>query len=284
MTSRLDGRESVTIAVFQLPGSNALATAERVRREMDSWPAASRRASSTGSTTTPTVFVEESIREVVEDALRGGRCSCSWWCSLFLQQWRATLVPMAGGAGLAGRHLRRDAAARLLAQQPLAVRPRARDRDRGRRRDRGGRERGALDLREGLSAREATRKAMREVTRAGDRHRAGPGGGVRADGLHHRDQRAVLPAVRPHDRGEHRDLEPSSRSRSPRRCARSSSPATRAPGPRPPGPAAGHRPGGLRDLAVETWRSCGGSLRVPANGGWPGSGALLGAGWLRRCL
>ena len=45
--------------------------------------------------------------------------------------------------GVADRHLRRDGRARLLAQQPVAVRPGAGDRHRGRRRHRRGRERRA---------------------------------------------------------------------------------------------------------------------------------------------
>ena len=55
----------------------------------------------------------------------------------------------------------------------------------------------------GLCPREATRKAMEEVSGAGDRHRPGAQRGVHPDGLHRRHHRPVLPAVRPDDRRLH---------------------------------------------------------------------------------
>ena len=60
--------------------------------------------------------------------------------------------------GLADRHLRGHGGARLLAQQPVAVRPGARHRHRRRRRDRGGRERRAQP------ARRAWRRARRRTS------------------------------------------------------------------------------------------------------------------------
>ena len=93
MTSRLDGRESVTIAVFQLPGSNALATAERVRREMDRlatrFPAGLEHRIHYDTT----VFVAESIHEVTK-TLFEAVVLVFVVVLVFLQQWRATLVPM----------------------------------------------------------------------------------------------------------------------------------------------------------------------------------------------
>jgi multidrug efflux pump len=93
MTSSLDGRESVTIAVFQLPGSNALATAERVRREMDRlatrFPAGLEHRIHYDTT----VFVAESIHEVTK-TLFEAVVLVFVVVLVFLQQWRATLVPM----------------------------------------------------------------------------------------------------------------------------------------------------------------------------------------------
>jgi multidrug efflux pump len=93
MTSSLDGRESVTIAVFQLPGSNALATAARVRREMDRlatrFPAGLEHRIHYDTT----VFVEESIHEVTK-TLFEAVVLVFVVVLVFLQQWRATLVPM----------------------------------------------------------------------------------------------------------------------------------------------------------------------------------------------
>ena len=53
VNSYLDGEPSVTLAVFQLPGSNALDTAEAIRAKMEELKAdVSRRASTTASSTT----------------------------------------------------------------------------------------------------------------------------------------------------------------------------------------------------------------------------------------
>jgi multidrug efflux pump len=162
MTSSLDGRESVTIAVFQLPGSNALATAERVRAEMDRlaerFPAGLEHRIHYDTT----VFVEESIHEVTK-TLFEAVVLVFVVVLVFLQQWRATLVPMlAVPVSLIGTF----AVMRLLGFSlnnlslfglVLAIGIVVDD---------------AIVvvenverwLREGLSAREATRKAMREVS------------------------------------------------------------------------------------------------------------------------
>ena len=58
----------------------------------------------------------------------------------------------------------------------------------------------------GLQPREATYRAMQEVTGPDHRHRAGAGRRVRAARLHQRPLGPVLQAVRPHDRDLDRDL------------------------------------------------------------------------------
>ena len=73
--------------------------------------------------------------------------------------------PAARHPGLAGRHLRRHGGARLHAQQPVAVRPRAGDRHRGRRRHRGGRERRAHLARACRPRRRRTRPWTRSAAR-----------------------------------------------------------------------------------------------------------------------
>ena len=93
MISRLDGQESVTIAIFQLPGSNALATAERVRREMDVLAARFPAGLEYRIHYDTTVFVEESIQEVTK-TLFEAVVLVFVVVLVFLQQWRATLVPM----------------------------------------------------------------------------------------------------------------------------------------------------------------------------------------------
>src|SRR5207247_7426445 len=62
--SYLDGQESVTMAVFQLPGANALATAESVRAEMERLKARFPAGMEYKIVYDTTVFVDESIHEV----------------------------------------------------------------------------------------------------------------------------------------------------------------------------------------------------------------------------
>ena len=93
MTSRLDGRESITIAVFQRPGSNALATAAAVRREMArlaaEFPAGLEHAIHYDTT----VFVDESVHEVFK-TLFEAVVLVFVVVLVFLQSWRATIIPM----------------------------------------------------------------------------------------------------------------------------------------------------------------------------------------------
>ena len=134
----------VTLAVFQLPGSNALDTAEAHSNEDGGAEgSAFPKASTTASYYDTTVFVDESITSVYPHADRG----------LHPGLHRRAGVPaeLAGDdhpddrrARVADRHVRRHGAAGLLAEQPVAVRPGAGDRHRGGRRHRRGRERRAL--------------------------------------------------------------------------------------------------------------------------------------------
>ena len=93
MASRLDGEPTVTIAVFQLPGSNAVATAEAIHSEMATlardFPEGLRYAIHYDTT----VFVEESVQEVVK-TLFEAVVLVFLVVLIFLQDWRATLIPM----------------------------------------------------------------------------------------------------------------------------------------------------------------------------------------------
>jgi len=91
--SRLDGQDSITIAVFQQPGSNATATAERVRREMEALEKGFPEGLGYAIHYDTTVFVEESIREVWK-TLFEAIVLVFIVVLVFLQDWRATLVPM----------------------------------------------------------------------------------------------------------------------------------------------------------------------------------------------
>src|SRR5512143_3264217 len=91
--SYLDGQESVTMAVFQLPGANALSTAEAVRAEMEKLKARFPEGMDYKIVYDTTVFVDESIHEVYK-TLFEAFVLVFIVVLIFLQDWRATLLPM----------------------------------------------------------------------------------------------------------------------------------------------------------------------------------------------
>jgi multidrug efflux pump len=90
----LDGKPSVGLAVFQVPGSNAVATAERVKAKMEDLK---QRRFPDGLDyavvydTTP--FISESIKEVLK-ALGDAILLVAIVVLLFLQNWRSALIPL----------------------------------------------------------------------------------------------------------------------------------------------------------------------------------------------
>ena len=131
------------IGIFLQPDANALDTAKQIKQVLDEqaprFPPGM--VYSIPYSTTP--FVTESLKEVVTDAVRSpSRSSCSS-CILFLQSWRATLIPiLVVPISLIGTFAA-FAALGLFHQHADAVRAGARHRHRGRRRDRGRRSRAA---------------------------------------------------------------------------------------------------------------------------------------------
>ena len=93
VASYLDGQPSVTMAVFQLPGANALATAESVRAEMDRLKERFPTGMEYKIVYDTTVFVDESIHEVYK-TLFEAFVLVFIVVLVFLQDWRATLLPM----------------------------------------------------------------------------------------------------------------------------------------------------------------------------------------------
>jgi multidrug efflux pump len=93
--SYLDKDESVTLAVFQLPGSNALETAKLIRRTMENLKASNvwRQGIEYRVVYDTTVFVEESIHDVFKTLLEAF-VLVFIVVLVFLQNWRATLIPM----------------------------------------------------------------------------------------------------------------------------------------------------------------------------------------------
>ncbi len=93
VTSFLDGKPSVTLAVFQLPGSNALNTAEGVRAKMEELKARFPEGLEYKIVYDTTVFIDESIHEVYKtlfEAFILVFIVVLW----FLQNWRACIIPM----------------------------------------------------------------------------------------------------------------------------------------------------------------------------------------------
>ncbi|MCK6556474.1 efflux RND transporter permease subunit [Candidatus Binatia bacterium] len=93
VNSYLDGVPAVTLAVFQLPGSNALATAEGVRAEMERQKARFPGGVEYRVVYDTTVFVSESVHEVYK-TLFEAFVLVFIVVLVFLQDWRATLMPM----------------------------------------------------------------------------------------------------------------------------------------------------------------------------------------------
>jgi len=103
VNSYLDGEPSVTIAVFQQPGSNALETAAAIREKMEELRVNFPRKQQADGTTQlqiedkivydTTVFIDESIHAVYHTLIEAF-ILVFVVVLLFLQDWRATLLPM----------------------------------------------------------------------------------------------------------------------------------------------------------------------------------------------
>ena len=93
VTCTLDGEPSVGLAVFQLPGSNALETAELVKAKMDELAERFPTGLAYDIVYDTTPFIEESIAEVFK-ALRDATILVGIVVLIFLQGWRATVIPL----------------------------------------------------------------------------------------------------------------------------------------------------------------------------------------------
>ena len=152
-----DGRPSVGLAVYQLPGTNALDVAERVKAKMQELKTRFPEGLDYGIYHDTTPFIKESVADVVQDAadrrVAGGPGRAGVPAGLAGHADPADRRP-GGDCG----HLWRDGGAGFQPQQHFAVRAGAGDRDRGGRRHCGRRERRALA---------GTRSACPERRRAG---------------------------------------------------------------------------------------------------------------------
>jgi multidrug efflux pump len=93
VNSYLDGKPAVTLAVFQLPGSNALTTADAVKAKMQELKSRFPAGVDYAIYYDTTVFVNESIHEVYK-TLYEAFILVFLVVLVFLQDWRATVIPM----------------------------------------------------------------------------------------------------------------------------------------------------------------------------------------------
>jgi multidrug efflux pump len=93
VNSYLDGQPAVTMAIFQLPGSNALETADAIKAEMKRLQATFPAGVEYRVYYDTTVFINESIHEVYK-TLFEAIVLVFIVVLVFLQNWRATIIPM----------------------------------------------------------------------------------------------------------------------------------------------------------------------------------------------
>jgi HAE1 family hydrophobic/amphiphilic exporter-1 len=93
MTSRINSKNASTIAVYQIPGSNALAVAEAVKKKMNDlkerFPADMKMDISLDTTAAVTAGIDEIIHTLLEAVFL-----VILVVFIFLQDWRATLIPL----------------------------------------------------------------------------------------------------------------------------------------------------------------------------------------------
>ncbi len=91
--SRLDGRPSAGLAVFLLPGSNALDTADAIKAKMEEMQARFPKGLRWAAIYDTTPFVRESVNEVFK-TLRDAVLLVAIVILIFLQDWKALLLPV----------------------------------------------------------------------------------------------------------------------------------------------------------------------------------------------
>jgi multidrug efflux pump len=91
--SRLDGKPSAGLGMFQLPGSNALHTGDRIKARMRELQTRFPKGLRYGIIYDTTPFVRESVNEVF-NTLRDAVILVAIVILLFLQDWRALLLPV----------------------------------------------------------------------------------------------------------------------------------------------------------------------------------------------
>jgi multidrug efflux pump len=93
VNSYLDGDPAITLAVFQLPGSNAVETAQAIRNRMEELKQDFPKGVDYRVVYDTTVFIDESVKSVFH-TLFEAIVLVFIVVLVFLQNWRATLIPM----------------------------------------------------------------------------------------------------------------------------------------------------------------------------------------------
>jgi multidrug efflux pump len=93
ISSYLDGKPAVALAIFQLPGSNAVATAHAVRATMKQLAQAFPKDLEYTIVYDPTQFIEQSVEAVIHTLFEAVALVLIV-VLVFLQTWRATIIPL----------------------------------------------------------------------------------------------------------------------------------------------------------------------------------------------
>ncbi len=94
LRAMLDNKTAVAVVVFQAPGSNALALSSAVRARMAELKESFPQGVEWSAVYDPTIFVRDSIREVIRTLLEA-TLMVVIVVVLFLQTWRASIIPLA---------------------------------------------------------------------------------------------------------------------------------------------------------------------------------------------
>src|SRR4029079_17106847 len=89
----LDSQPSVALSIYQLPGSNALQTASKVRQKMDELKSRFPKGVDYKIVYDTTPFIQESVNEVFY-SLRDAVILVALVVLIFLQGWRAAVIPL----------------------------------------------------------------------------------------------------------------------------------------------------------------------------------------------
>ena len=163
--SRINGHPGAGIAVLLAPGADALTVAQSVKTKVESLSKSFPPGFTYAYPLDSTAFIKLSVDEVVKTLIEA-IVLVVVVMFVFLQNWRATLVPtIAVPVVLLGTS--RSWSCSAIHQHADAVRPGAGDRPVGRRRHRGGGEcRAAADENPGMTPKEATLQSMAEIQTA----------------------------------------------------------------------------------------------------------------------